>query len=113
MARRGYKGESGRNKGLRWRQVKHEAEGAQRDTSFRGRENFMAPGERGGFLGHSRDGAVFLLAELDGTFHRGFVQHPAPSINNFQVYPDRGGLRGRLAGTTDLPSLKFLALFFE
>src|SRR5579859_110745 len=85
----------------------------RRKESIRGRKDFMAPGKRGGFLENGGDRTVFLLAELNGVFHGGFVQRSAKAIENFQFFPDGGRLGGAFAGADDFQRFKFLAFFLQ
>src|SRR5580704_8185771 len=82
-------------------------------NSFRRWKDFVAPGKLGGFLEHRGDGAVFLLAKLDGVFYRVFVKRPAKAIKNLQFYPDSGRLGGALTGTDHFERFELLSFFLE
>src|SRR5205085_5218767 len=78
-----------------------------------GRQNFVAPGNGGGFLEHGRDGAVFVFAELDGVLDRGVIELPAQTIENSQLDPHRGRLLGAFAGTDDFERFELLAFLLK
>jgi hypothetical protein len=68
-------GENERNKEMRrFCAVGQVATPIRRQGSFRGWKDFVTPCERGGFLEHCGDGAVFLLTKLDSAFDGGFIE---------------------------------------
>src|SRR5260370_7145387 len=54
------------------------------------RKNFIAPGQRGGFPEHGRNGTVLLFAKLDGVFYPHIVELAAEAIDQFEFDPDPG-----------------------
>src|SRR5260370_24789787 len=53
------------------------------------RKNFIAPRKSGSFPKHGRNGAVLVLAELDGVLYRQVVELATKTIEYFQLRPDR------------------------
>src|SRR5882762_3944934 len=72
------------------------AEGSGRPLRGR-RKNFIAPRKVRSFPQHGRNGAVFVLAELDGVSYRLIVELAAEAIKYFQLGPNRGRLRRTFA----------------
>src|SRR5437879_12071556 len=65
---------------------------------LRGRRKYLiAPRKGRSFPQHGRNGAVFVLAELDGVFYRLIVELAAQTIEYFQLGPNRGRFRRTFA----------------
>src|SRR5215472_13914061 len=55
-----------------------------------GRQDFVAPGDGGGFFEHGGHGAVFVFAEPDGVLDCGVIKLAAQAVENFYLDPDGG-----------------------
>src|SRR5258708_26142796 len=76
------------------------------------RKNFIAPRERRRFPEHGRNGAVLVLAELDGVLYAHVVELAAETIEQFQLGPDRGRLRRAFARANHLQRFELLPRLF-
>src|SRR2546430_12891815 len=83
-----------------------------RELAGRGKD-FIAPGKRRCFPEHGCNGTVFFLAELDGVLYGRVVELAAKAIEQFQLDPHRGRLRGALAGTNDFQRFELLPFLFQ
>src|ERR1700676_2603592 len=81
--------------------------------SWVGRENLVAPGKRGALLQGRRDGAVFLVTELDGVLDGGVIESAAQAIEHFELGPYGGRLGRALAGTNHFQRFQLLPLFLQ
>jgi hypothetical protein len=77
------------------------------------REEFVAPGEGGGFAEGGGYGAILFFGELDGVLDGGFVEITAEAVEDLELDPDGGRLRGAFAGADDFEGFKLLALLLK
>src|SRR5258708_31521545 len=77
------------------------------------RKNFIAPRKRRRFPEHGRNGAVLVLAELDGVLYGRVVELAAETIKHFQPGPDRGRLRRTFARADHFQRFELLPLLFQ
>src|SRR6266851_868947 len=77
------------------------------------RKDFIAPRKRRRFPEHGRNGAVLVLAELDGVLYRHVVESAAETIEQFQLGPDRGRLRRAFARANHFQRFELLPLLFQ
>src|SRR5258708_5611700 len=77
------------------------------------RKNFIAPRKRRRFPEHGGDGAVLVLAELDGVLYGRVVGLAAETIKHFHPGPDRGLLRRAFTRTNHFQRFEILAFFFQ
>src|SRR5260370_19361357 len=77
------------------------------------RKNFIAPRKSGSFPKHGRNGAVLVLAELDGVLYRQVVELATKTIEYFQLRPDRRRLCRAFAQANHFQRFELLPLLFQ
>src|ERR1700687_1052725 len=77
------------------------------------RKNFIAPRKRRRFPQHRRNGAVLVLAKLDGVLYRRVIELAAETIEHFQLGPDRRRLCRTFARANHFQRFELLPLLFQ